>query len=351
MKKKFKFVILYLVLILVFVPLPNANSITSKPVLNAMANDTYLYKGTIENFFTHQLINRPEIALNKENKYRFNFYKYCVTYKEFERFLNQMYEHNYVLVDIYDCYNVGETVTKKDLYLPVGKKPFILSLDDMSFDTKNKGMSDKLILDDKGNIASYTASNNPQIEYDKESIPILETFIKKHPDFSVNNARGIICPTGYNGILGYRINKDNPNHLKEIEKVKPLVSKLKQLNYHFASHSFGHIQISENNCETVLNDTQKYTDEILTVIGKTDIYSYPCGKFTTHKTKLQILKNAGYKIFLCVGLNKQERFEDDCLYLKRHCLDGGSMLKYRQQLLPVIDTELIYDFETRNQIY
>lgn len=308
----------------------------------------YKFEGNIENFFTHQIINRPDLAFNSQNKYRFNFYRDCVTYTEFERFLNEMYTNNYVLVDIYDCYKtIDGKVYKKDLYLPKGKKPFILSFDDMSFDTKNKGMSDKLILDSSGNVATFTKNNELQIEYNKEAVPILENFISLHPDFSFNNARGIICPTGYNGILGYRINHDNPNFKSEVEKVKPLIDKLKDLGYRFASHTFNHIQVGNVSYETLKKDTQRYIDEIVPVIGQTNILSFPCGKLTTDKTKLNILKNAGFNIFLCVGTKKQEMFYDDCLYLKRHVLDGGSMLKYRKQLLPIIDTTKIYDYSQR----
>ncbi|MGN1222754.1 MAG: polysaccharide deacetylase family protein [Christensenellales bacterium] len=308
----------------------------------------YKFEGNIEHFFTHQIINRPEIAFNSQNKYRYNFYRDCVTYTEFERFLEEMYSNNYVLVDIYDCYkSIDGKVYKKDLYLPKGKKPFLLSFDDMSFDTRNKGMSDKLILDNNGEVASYTKNNEIQIEYNKEAIPILENFIKNHKDFSFNNARGIICPTGYNGILGYRINSDNPNSKSEIEKIRPLVAKLKELNYRFASHTFNHIQVACVSSEELKKDTDKYTKEILSVIGETNIYSFPCGKYTLNEYKLNILKNAGYNIFLCVGLDKQEMWEQDCLFLKRHVLDGGSMLKYRKQLLPIIDTTKIYDYTQR----
>ena len=36
------------------------------------------------------------------------------------------------------------------------------------------------------------------------SLPCVEAFIQEHPDFSNNEARGILGLTGYNGILGYR---------------------------------------------------------------------------------------------------------------------------------------------------
>lgn len=308
----------------------------------------YKFEGNIENFFTHQIINRPDLAFNSENKYRFNFYRDCVTSVEFERFLKEMHQNNFILVDIYDCYETKDNIPhKKDLFIPKGKKPFILSFDDMSFDTKNKGMSDKLILDENNNIASFTSQNKTQIEYNKEAIPILENFIKQYPDFSFKGARGIICPTGYNGILGYRINKDNPNHESEIEKVKPLVKRLKELGYRFASHTFNHICVGDVSYEQLLKDTKKYNDEIIPIIGKTEILSFPCGRFTLNENKLKILKDYGFNIFLCVGRAKQENFEKDCLFLKRHVLDGGSMLKYRNQLLPIIDTTKIYDYENR----
>lgn len=308
----------------------------------------YKFEGNIENFFTHQIINRPDLAFNSQNKYRYNFYRDCVTYTEFERFLNEMHKNNYVLVDIYDCYKtINGKVYKKDLYLPKNKKPFILSFDDMSFDTRNKGMSDKLILDDNGSVATFTSGNSQKIEYDKEAIPILENFLLSHPDFSFKGARGIICPTGYNGILGYRINFDNPNHKNEIEKVKPLVKKLKDLGYRFASHTFNHIQVGNVSASTLQEDTKKYENEILPIIGKTNILSFPCGSFTTNENKLKILKDAGFNLFLCVGTSKQEWFYDDCLFLKRHVLDGGTMLKYRKQLLPIIDTTKIYDYSQR----
>lgn len=307
------------------------------------------FEGNIEHFFTHQIVNNPKIAFNKENKYRFNFYRDCVTSTEFQRFLEQMFENNYILVDIYDCYEVTlQKVIKKDLFIPKNKKPFILSFDDMSFDTRGKGMSDKLILDENKKIASQTSDSEVKIEYDKESIPILEDFISKNPSFSFNGARGIICPTGYNGILGYRINKENTNRTSEIEKLKPLVARLKELGYRFASHTYGHICVGKTDIQTLKIDTQKYEDEIIPIIGKTDILSFPCGSFTNNKEKLKILKDAGFRIFLCVGTSKQERFEDEFLYLKRHVLDGEALIKYQKQLSPIIDTSKIYDYVERN---
>lgn len=344
MKNKFCFIIILIFCLILLTP----SSIKVFADEDKLNFDTYKYDGKIEHFFTHQVINRPDLAFNSANKYRFNFYRDCVTYTEFERFLNEMYLNDYVLVDIYDCYGFKDGVPyKKDLYLPINKKPFLLSFDDMSFDTKNKGMSDKLILDENGNIATYTEGNETKVEYNKEAIPILENFIKLHPDFSINNARGIICPTGYNGILGYRINSENPNRERHLKILIPLVQRLKELNYHFGSHTFNHIRVGEVSVSELKEDTKRYTEDILSCIGETDIYCFPCGKYTISDEKLKVLNDAGYKIFLCVGLSKDHFVKNNNLYLSRKVLDGNSLKQYHENYLPIIDTNKIYDYSTR----
>ena len=45
-------------------------------------------------------------------------------------------------------------------------------------------MIDKIVLDNQGNLASYTKIKNVvDISYDNEFVPILENFVKLHPDF------------------------------------------------------------------------------------------------------------------------------------------------------------------------
>ena len=122
--------------------------------------------------------------------------------------------------------------TNKKIKSPIGKKPLILSFDDVNYDSKklHKGMVDKIILDDQNNFATLTTLNGREIiSYNNEFIPILEDFIKTHPDFSIRGAKGTINLTGYDGILGYRTSSNNKkNRSEEIKKVKPIIKKLGQ---------------------------------------------------------------------------------------------------------------------------
>ena len=38
-------------------------------------------------------------------------------------------------------------------------------------------------------------------------VPLIDAFVKKHPDFSYRGAKGTLALTGYNGVLGYRTSK------------------------------------------------------------------------------------------------------------------------------------------------
>lgn len=305
----------------------------------------YKYKGQVPHFFTHQIINDPQKAFASKLKKHYD--KDCITHTEFKNFLTEMYNNNFCLVDIFDVVSVENGNAKlKDVFVPLGKKPFLLSFDDLSYDSIGIGLSDKIILDSQNKIASFTRSNTPQIEYDKEAICILESFIQSHPDFSFKGARAVLCPTGYDGILGYRINKDGYCRKKDLAQIVPLIDKLKQLNYHFASHSYGHIQVKYATASELKTDLEKYRDEIITTIGNTNLFCFPCGSGVSQGEKLDILKNFGYNIFFGVG-DTITCQKNDCVFLKRQVLNGVTLRTCQSLYSPFFDTNKVYDHKFR----
>lgn len=54
-------------------------------------------------------------------------------------------------------------------------------------------------------------------------MPILNKFVKEHPDFSLNGEKGVVALTGYEGVLGYRTNeltsKDYTKNKKQLKKL------------------------------------------------------------------------------------------------------------------------------------
>ena len=91
--------------------------------------------------------------------------------------------------------------------VPEGKIPFVLSQDDVSYYhyMDGDGCASKLVLDENGEVKNeYVDADGNVLVGDYDLVPLLDSFIKEHPDFSYHGRKGILAMTGYNGVLGYR---------------------------------------------------------------------------------------------------------------------------------------------------
>lgn len=338
------------------------NNLSFNHILNLNADsDLEKYEGEVEHLFTHCLLAYPKLALNTTNPLSEHCDRDCLTPTEFKNMLNILYGNNYILIDINSVFEVVNGVAKKKpLFLPKGKKPLILSFDDVNYDSKkkNSGMVDKLILDLNNNIASYSQSLG-LVSYDNEFLPILETFIKKHPNFSYKGARGLICLTGYDGILGYRTQKGSVNREQEIKKVTPLVKQLKKLGWKFACHSYGHYHMQSMSEYNLLKDIINWQTEVEPIIGKTNIYTYPYGDWEISNLKNEIsnkhniLLKAGFKLFLGVGAKNYFSYipigtkETHTLFMDRKPIDGRTLRAFNKYYKHLFNTKYIYDHTNR----
>ena len=72
--------------------------------------------------------------------------------------------------------------------LPEGKIPFVLSEDDVSYYhyMDGDGFATKLVIDDNGDIkCEYKKADGTVVTGDYDVVPILDSFIKEHPDFPI----------------------------------------------------------------------------------------------------------------------------------------------------------------------
>lgn len=264
---------------------------------------------TVEHLFTHCLISHPEIAFAKGNEYGKHLDRDCLTPVEFRRILGFLYEGGYALVDVNRTFRItGEYAERTAFDFPVDKKPLVLSFDDVVYATKNlgKGMSDKLVVTSDGEIAAYTESQTPKV-HNREFVPILEEFIRSHPDFSYQNARGTIFLTGFDGILGYRTQRDSPNRASETEKAKEVVKVLKEKGWTFGCHSYAHGHMKAYTPEKMESDVRKWKEEVEPLVGQTVVYAYPYGEWILGENcsdlRQKALINAGFRLFCGVGEN------------------------------------------------
>ena len=132
--------------------------------LNQMASGLEEEKGqvsvweepnNIPHLFFHSLIVDPGRAFDEGSSSQ-GYADYMVTQKEFAAILDELYARDYVLVNPEDFASLDEQgqMEYRDIMLPQGKKPVVLSIDDLSYYEymEGDGFASKLVLDKDGKV-------------------------------------------------------------------------------------------------------------------------------------------------------------------------------------------------------
>ena len=315
------------------------------------------WDGVVEHLFFHPVIAYPELAFDGDSQSD-GLDDWMVTVDEYNKILQSVYDRGYVLVDINDVWSeaAGEDgqprMVRNTLYIPEGKKPLILSFDDVNYyDYMLKdGLTYKLIIGEDGLIWSYglDPQGNEVVSQDLDALTILDKFVREHPDFSPFGAKGSLSLTGYQGILGYRTNTDTKSwtaeqeagRQKEIEAVKPIIAELKRTGWTFGSHTWGHINLAKKSLETVQADTQRWLDEVGSLVGPTAILYYPHGArpdgddVKAAGPIFRYLQSQGFRVFASVGISSYSKIRDDvCAVICDRLHPDGTTLRGTDKVL------------------
>ncbi len=312
------------------------------------------YDQPVRHIFFHSLIVDTSLAFDGD--YMENGYNYWMTtVDEFKAMLEQLYASQYILIDIHElCEEVTDeegnvTLEAKQPLVPEGKIPLVLSVDDLSYYEymKEDGFPRKLLLDENGEVKNlYIDKDGRENIGDYDVVPILDTFVKEHPDFSLRGARGIIAATGYEGTLGYRINDlESPTLKEDRETVRALADRLKETGWLFASHGYGHRHTADISMDTLVEDTNSWKEEIAAYVGDTDIYIYPYGEEIDYPSdKLTYLQSEGFRFFCGVWAAKPFVSVKDTYVRQTRCnLDGFTMITRPDSVSDLIDASKVLD--------
>ena len=311
------------------------------------------YLGPVQHIFFHPLIAYPELAFDGDLEEK-GYNDWFVTVPEFRKILESLYQKNYILIDIHALYeqkteNGKNVLTPKPLKLPQGKKPLILSVDDLNYYQYmlRNGNVYKLILDDSGNIVTYSVDPGGQevVSKDNEIIPIVDQFVREHPDFSLDGAKGVIALTGYEGVLGYRTNeRESPRYAEERQQALSVIKRLKETGWSFASHGYGHLNARSISLASLQGDTRRWLEEVEPLIGPTDVYIYPFGaSVLPGDPKFQFLLNSGFRVLCSVGPNPYMKFGSDYLMMDRRHMDGIALYYQTNSVKDLFDAEKVID--------
>ena len=130
-----------------------------------------------------------------------------LTVTEFQKILQDLYRRNYVLVDPESIADSGDgTMKEGKVSVPIGKKPLTITETGAGYTPGYDGHADSLTQKEDGSLTNtYTDSDGKVQTGDVDVITCLDAFIREHPDFSSQDARGVIAVTGQNGMFGYAL--------------------------------------------------------------------------------------------------------------------------------------------------
>ena len=312
----------------------------------------------VTHIFYHSLVVDTDLAFTGNDQYTAGLKQYMTTVTEFNNITQAMYDDDWVLVDIYDLFtetydeNGKAHFEEKPIYLPEGKKAFILSLDDLSYYHvyEGRGIATKLVLDEEGHITcEYTNSDGSITTGAFDCVPLLNQFMEAHPDGAYHNARGIIALTGYDGIFGYRtdiayktlenLDADQKVWLdahpdfdweEECRQATIIADELKAEGWTFASHTWGHIKIGLADLDRIRRDTEKWKSYVEPLIGETEMIIFANGydlatdaSYYEGNEKYEYLQSQGFNIYLNVDSRHYTMgIFDDFVHGGRRNLDG-----------------------------
>ena len=349
----------------------------------------YTKMNTITHIFVHPLIVEPDRAFGAGANLPAAMNRDMTTVEEFRYLLQSMYDRGYVLVTPYQvAYEVidengNAKFVEGDIYLHDGKKPFILSQDDVNYygkwiadakkqpgNTEMDGVNNTPVFANKNGdgVASRIvigADGKPTCEYvdrngntligEYDLVPILEAFIQEHPDFAYQGARGVLGVTGFEGVFGYRTkpgyleNMTQEEYDKEVADAKAVVQCLKDNGWIIASHSYGHPSYGNLTATRIKLDNDKFVKTVASIVGECDIILYPNGsdiagieKYTMDNEKFKVLYEAGYRYFFNVdGSDYWVQMGDNYYRGGRRNVDGYRMWNNPYMLDDLMDVKTI----------
>lgn len=314
----------------------------------------------IANLSFHVLIADPSRAFTDETygkKYNMNF----VTIDEFSKILEQLYENGYVLVDLDDVVlattSEDGTVTysANSIYLPEGKTPIMItetlvnylyymidSDSDGKADAGGDGFASKLVLENGEIKAEMVTSSGETVRGNYDLVPILNSFIQAHPDFSYRGARAMLAVCGYQGIFGYRIQDGNAD---EIAAAKEVVQALRDEGYTIACYTYGNENYGGINATAIQSDLQKWTEKITPVLGNVDILVFAQGSDISEYTgnKYNVLYSSGFRYFISSATKPWADVSSNYFRQRRLMVTGTQMSYSSSMFSAYFDAKSILD--------
>ena len=310
------------------------------------------------------------------------FKKNYITLVEFSNILEQLYANDYILVRPDDFITTqfnedGNIVfASTPIYLPANKKPLILTQTNVNYDAYlidsdgngiadagGSGFASKLVVDTTGSIQCEYVDASGQILYGAyDLIPILDSFVEEHPDFSYKGAKAIIAVSGHEGVFGYRTNADAEADLGtdeynyQLMQATEVADVLRANGYELACYTYDNTTYNSITAEALQEDLNLWTGEVLPIIteAKTMV-------FTQHSDlsdgliytgdKYNSLQQAGFYYYLdfCTDGQPWTTIAEDSIRQGRILVNGTNLYNNAHWFTEMFDAASVIDTAARGE--
>ena len=270
------------------------------------------WHGPIEHIFFHPLVIRPRLAFTDDGL-GLGFQHFFVTVHEFKGILRGLWHHGWTLVD-------AHRAATGHVRVPVGRKPLVLSEDDLNYYAyfNGRGLAKKLLVDPAGDVRVEVVQPNGRLRVtDQDLIPLVDGFVARHPEFSAQGAKGLLGLTGYEGLFGEH-HLDRP---AARARVRAMVARLEATGWSFASHTYGHIDLGADSLATIAGDTARWKATVHGLLPPTDMLIYPFGSRPT-VAGMQLLRDEGFPIQFDIDIRPRLVHEYGVTVMSRRHIDG-----------------------------
>ena len=219
-------------------------------------------------------------------------------------------------------------------------------------DAGGAGFASRLVVDANGDIkAEMVDKDGNTIVGDYDLVPILETFLKTHPDFSYRGSRAILAPTGEEGIFGYRIQTSvisDPKlgqeyYNQQVQGAKEVVAALREKGYTLASYTYANRNYGQDNANQITEDLNSWDTQITPVLGNTNVMVFAqgadIGDYTG--TKYKALYDKGFRFFLGKSDKPFADVANSYVRQKRLMVTGSNMFWNGKMFTGMFDTAAI----------
>ena len=239
----------------------------------------------ITNLSFHVLIQDVDRAYS-DSAYAHSYRTKFITTAEFSTIMENLYDNGYVLVtpDSFITATTAQdgatTYAVKPMYLPQGKTPIMITETLVNYfaymvdgngdgqpDADGAGFANKLVLENGKVKAAYIDAMGNNLVGDYDLVPILDTFVEAHPDFSYRGAKAVLAVTGDEGVFGWRIHQDPTL----VDGLKEVVTALRATGYEIASNSYGNLDYGTTSANGITDDLDKWAAEIAPILGDVKI--------------------------------------------------------------------------------